>query len=95
VEALKGNSSWKAYPNPSSKGNYIHLELLDNQSIKNSQITVKISDMVGTEISSATFSTPKQVEEFVNQHLQSKNPGLYVLNLGWNNQTEISKLFIR
>jgi len=95
IDAIKSNTSWKAYPNPSNRGSYIHVELLDNLAQTKGQISVKISDMVGTEISSSTFSGPKEVEEFINQHLTSKNPGLYVVNLGWNDQVEMIKLFIR
>lgn len=95
IDPVKGSSSWKAYPNPSNKGTYIHLELMDNLTKTTGQISVKISDMVGTEVSSATFQNAKQVEEFVNQHLTNKNPGLYVLNLSWEGNSEMTKLFIR
>ncbi|MFC5191408.1 T9SS type A sorting domain-containing protein [Algoriphagus aquatilis] len=95
IDAVKGNSAWKAYPNPSHRGTYIHLELMDKLTQSANPIAVKISDMVGTEVSSATFEQPKQVEEFLNQHLVSKNSGLYVVNLSWDGQTEMIKLFVR
>ena len=84
-----------AYPNPSNRGAYIHVESTDNLAKMTGQISVKISDMVGTEVSSATFQDAKQVEEFVNQNLNTKNPGLYVLNLAWNGHSEMIKLFIK
>ena len=95
IDAVKGNTAWKAYPNPSNRGAYIHLESTDNLAKMTGQISVKISDMVGTEVSSATFQDAKQVEEFVNQNLNTKNPGLYVLNLAWNGHSEMIKLFIK
>lgn len=95
LDPVKGNSAWKAYPNPSNRGTYIHLELMDNLTQSANPISVRISDMVGTEVSSATFQNPKQIEEFVNQHLTGKNPGLYVLNLAWNGHSEMIKLFVR
>jgi hypothetical protein len=95
VDPVKGNSAWKAYPNPSNRGTYIRIELMDNLTKSKGLISVKISDMVGTEVSSASFQQPKQVEEFVNQHLTSKNSGLYVLNLSWDGNSEMIKLFIR
>lgn len=95
VDPVKGNSAWKAYPNPSNRGTYIRLELMDNLTKSKGLISLKISDMVGTEVSSASFQQPKQVEEFVNQHLTSKNSGLYVLNLSWDGHSEMIKLFIR
>ncbi|MCZ8160850.1 MAG: T9SS type A sorting domain-containing protein, partial [Microcystis sp. LE19-196.1B] len=95
IDAVKGNSAWKAYPNPSNRGTYIRIELMDNLTKSKGLISVKISDMVGTEVSSASFQQPKQVEEFVNQHLTSKNSGLYVINLSWDGNSEMIKLFIR
>jgi hypothetical protein len=95
ADPLKGNSLWKAYPNPSNRGTYIHLELMDNLAKTSGQISIKISDIVGTAVYSGTFQNPKQLEEFVNQHLSPINSGLYVLNLAWDGNFEMVKLFIR
>ena len=94
VESLPSSGTWVAYPNPSNKGNYLHVQLANPLRYADEAILVQISD--ATAVYNQTFSVknPRQVEEAVNQFLVNKKSGIYVLTVIWGNQQETLKLLI-
>ncbi|TXD76947.1 hypothetical protein ESW18_14160 [Algoriphagus ratkowskyi] len=91
VAALKGKSNWVAYPNPSSSGDYVVIDLLDLSAYNDEPIVMLISDVKGVS-RTYTLKQPNEVSEVVNDYLDQAHVGLYIVQLIWGEQNQQLKL---
>lgn len=91
VVALKGKSNWVAYPNPSSSGDYVIIDLLDLSTYNDEPIVVLISDVKGVS-KTYTLKQPNEIAEIVNAYLDQSHVGLYIVQLIWGDQSQQLKL---
>ncbi|MCE7057254.1 hypothetical protein LZF95_21415 [Algoriphagus sp. AGSA1] len=94
VPGLKGYSKWIAYPNPSSPGTYVKVELLDKSGYKDGKVIVQLSNVSGVAYS-YTVNSVEDVSEVVNQYLLQAAPGVHIVQLIWGNQSEHLKILRR
>ncbi|WP_158587686.1 beta strand repeat-containing protein [Algoriphagus lacus] len=94
VHPVDGSSTWVVYPNPSSSGSNVKVELLQKSSYREEPVQVMISDIRGiAEIYSG--AKPEEVSNLVNNYLEKARPGVYILQLVWGDRTEQHKLLRR
>ncbi|WP_191322024.1 beta strand repeat-containing protein [Algoriphagus aquimarinus] len=94
VKGLKGQSKWIAYPNPSSPGSYVSVDLLDRSSYRDEQILIKISDVKGV-FHSYTVRSVEDVSVAVNDYLEQAAPGIHIVQLIWGTNSEQLKIVRR
>ncbi|MEB2776208.1 hypothetical protein SYJ56_12870 [Algoriphagus sp. D3-2-R+10] len=94
VTGLKGKSNWIVYPNPSSPGNYVTVDLLNRSSFRDEQILIKISDVKGV-FQSYTVGTVEEVSIAVNKYLEQAAPGIHIVQLIWGDHIEQLKVLRR
>ncbi|SFA93011.1 PKD-like domain-containing protein, partial [Algoriphagus aquimarinus] len=94
VPSLKGQSKWIAYPNPSSPGNYVTVDLLDRSNFRDEQIIIKISDVKGV-FQSHSVNTIEEVSIAVNKYLEQAAPGIHIVQLIWGTNSEQLKIVRR
>ncbi|RAI83933.1 glycine-rich domain-containing protein, partial [Algoriphagus yeomjeoni] len=94
VKGLKGQSSWIVYPNPSSPGNYVTLDLLDRSSYRDEQILVRIANVTGA-FDSYSVRTIEDVSTTVNNYLEKASPGIHIVQLIWGEHSEQLKIIRR
>ncbi|MFC5625528.1 beta strand repeat-containing protein, partial [Algoriphagus winogradskyi] len=94
VKGLKGQSTWVVYPNPSSPGNYVTVDLLDRGSFRDEQIHIKISDVKGV-FNSYSVRSVEEVSLVVNDYLEKAAPGVHIVQLIWGPQSEQLKILRR
>jgi len=94
VKGLKGQSTWIAYPNPSSPGSYVSVDLLDRSSYRDEQILIKISDVKGV-FHSYTVRSVEDVSVAVNDYLEQAAPGIHIVQLIWGTNSEQLKIVRR
>ena len=91
VEPIKGNTSWIAYPNPSTLRSSITVDLLDRTGYADESILIRISDARGI-FESYSASNPDEVSAVINSYLDHANTGIHILHLIWGNKSEQLKL---
>ena len=91
VPSLNGKSRWIVYPNPSSSGNYVSLDLLDRSKYRDEHILVRVSDVKGV-FQSYSATTIEEVSEAVNYYLETAAPGIHIVQLIWGENTEQLKI---
>ncbi|MEB2780317.1 hypothetical protein U3A58_07920 [Algoriphagus sp. C2-6-M1] len=94
VPSLKGQSRWIVYPNPSSPGDFVTVDLLDRSNFRDEQILIKVSDVKGVY---QTYSV-RSVEEVgiaVNNYLEQAAPGIHIVQLIWGTNSEQLKILRR
>ncbi|WP_339703600.1 PKD-like domain-containing protein [Algoriphagus aquimarinus] len=94
VKGLKGQSTWIVYPNPSSPGSYVSVDLLDRGSYRDEQILIKISDVKGV-FHSYTVRSVEDVSVAVNDYLEQAAPGIHIVQLIWGTNSEQLKIVRR
>lgn len=94
VGSLQGKGTWIAYPNPSQRGSYIHIDLLNRAQYTDEVIAVQLSNPSGTIQSNFTLKNPEEVEKVVNDYLQNQKSGLYLMNIRWGSFTQSIKLLV-
>ncbi|WP_425636400.1 beta strand repeat-containing protein [Algoriphagus yeomjeoni] len=94
VKGLKGQSTWIVYPNPSSPGNYVTLDLLDRSSYRDEQILVRIANVTGA-FDSYSVRTIQDVSTTVNNYLEKAAPGIHIVQLIWGEHSEQLKIIRR
>ena len=94
VEGLEGSTSWIAYPNPSSMGSSVTVDLLDKSGFKDEAIQIRISDTKGIS-TSYSVSSSEEVNDVVNSYLSQSRQGLHILQLFWGDRSEVIKLIRR
>jgi hypothetical protein len=91
VDPINGSSTWVVYPNPSSSGSNVKVELIQKSGYREEPVQVLISDIRGiAEIYSR--AKPEEVGKLVNTYLEKARPGVYILQLVWGDRTEQHKL---
>ena len=94
VDPVDGSSTWVVYPNPSSSGSNVKVELIQKSGYREEPVQVMISDIRGiAEIYSG--AKPEEVSNLVNNYLEKARPGVYILQLVWGDRTEQHKLLRR
>lgn len=86
VESLKGSSSWIIYPNPTT-GKDFKLALIETEK----QVEGKVEARVATTSGQMEFFSDRDINnlsETIGTYLQTKAPGVYVLQLTWNSKVE-------
>ncbi|MBN3584106.1 hypothetical protein JYB64_17040 [Algoriphagus aestuarii] len=91
VPSLNGKSRWIVYPNPSSSGNYVSVDLLDRSKYRDEHILIRVSDVKGV-FQSYSVTTIEEVSEAVNYYLESAAPGIHIVQLIWGENTEQLKI---
>ncbi|WP_057939063.1 beta strand repeat-containing protein [Algoriphagus resistens] len=91
---LKGMSNWIIYPNPSSPGDFVKVDLLDRSNFKDEQILIKISDVKGV-FQIYSVSSIEEVSIAVNKYLEQAAPGIHIVQLIWGVQSEQLKILRR
>ncbi|WP_455423631.1 PKD-like domain-containing protein [Algoriphagus halophytocola] len=94
VKGLKGQTSWIVYPNPSSPGTYVTVDLLDRSSYRDEPIFVKIADVIGT-FETYSVRSIEEVSIAVNNYLEQAAPGIHIVQLTWGKHTEQLKILRR
>jgi hypothetical protein len=82
------------YPNPSSPGNYVTVDLLDRGSFRDEQIHIKISDVKGV-FTSYSVRSVEEVSLVVNDYLEKAAPGVHIVQLIWGAHSEQLKILRR
>jgi cytoskeletal protein CcmA (bactofilin family) len=95
VQPVSGKGTWTAYPNPSQKGTYIHIELLNKVNFNEETIAVQVSNITGTAHENFLIKNPADVEKVVNDFIAAKNAGLYLLNIRWGEFSETIKILVQ
>lgn len=94
VKGLKGQTTWIVYPNPSSPGTYVTIDLLDRGSYRDEKIFIKISDIKGV-FHSYTVSSVEEVSTATNGYLENAAPGVHILQIIWGEHSEQLKILRR
>lgn len=95
VGAADGKGTWTAYPNPSQKGTYLHIELLNKVNFNEENIAIQLSNPAGTSHENFLINNPADAEKVVNDFIATKNAGLYLLNIRWGEFSESIKILIQ
>lgn len=82
------------YPNPSSPGTYVTVDLLERGSYRDESIHIKISDVKGV-FHSYTVSSVEEVSVAVNDYLEKAAPGVHIVQIIWGTQSEQLKILRR
>ncbi|MEB2784527.1 beta strand repeat-containing protein [Algoriphagus persicinus] len=94
VPSLKGQSRWIVYPNPSSAGNYVTVDLLDKSNFRDEQILIKVSDVKGI-FQTYSVRSVEEVSIAVNNYLEQAAPGIHIVQLIWGAHSEQLKILRR
>ncbi len=86
VDALKGSSSWIIYPNPTTGRNF-KLALIESEKRQEGRVEARISPTSG-QMEFFSDSDIDMLSERIGSYLQTKSPGVYILQLTWNSKTE-------
>ena len=95
IEAVSGKGSWIAYPNPSFKGQYVHIDLLNSTAHNDEPIYIQLSNSSGTSITSIEVDKPSEVEKTINTFIEQQNTGIFVVKLNWGDFSEILKIQVK
>lgn len=95
IEAVIGKGSWVAYPNPSFKGQYVHIDLLNSTTHNDEPIYIQLSNSSGTSITSIQVDKPSEVEKTINTFIEQQNTGIFVVKLNWGDFSEILKIQVK
>ncbi|UZD21865.1 hypothetical protein [Algoriphagus halophytocola] len=91
VEPEESGTAWTAYPNPSSTGSEIAVELTQIDQYHEEPITLRLANMLG-EGQTLRLNSPKEVSETVTNWIRQKNKGLYILDIRWGSHAQQLKL---
>ena len=91
VDAVDSKSIWVAYPNPSSIGSEISVELLQLNQYQDELISLRLVNMLG-EGQSIMLSSPEDISQKVSEWLFTKKAGLYILDIRWGANAQKIKL---
>lgn len=91
VDAIDSKSVWVAYPNPSTIGSEISVELLQLNQYQDELISLRLVNMLG-EGESTMLTSPEDISLVVSEWLLSKKAGLYILDIRWGANAQQLKL---
>lgn len=92
LEAINSKGTWTSYPNPSVKGQTIHIDLLNKDSYSNEEIFLQISNVMGTISEVKNLNNPSDVEKEVNNFLSNQKQGAYLVKLVWGNFNQTMRI---
>jgi hypothetical protein len=93
VEAMRGTSYWRVYPNPTT-GNPINLELINGGIYNDEVVTVRIIAATG-QYDVVESVAGSSLNTLVSERLRNKAAGLYTLEINWGIYREYHKVILR
>ncbi|MCE7058182.1 autotransporter adhesin family protein [Algoriphagus sp. AGSA1] len=91
VDAINSKTVWVAYPNPSTHGSKISVDLLQLNQYQDELISLRLINLLG-EGESAILTTPEDISQVVSGWLLPKKAGLYILDIHWGTNSQQIKL---
>src|SRR5690606_30838011 len=93
VEAMRGTSYWRVYPNPTT-GNPISLELINGGIYNDEVVTVRIIAAKG-QYDVDESDAGSSLNALVSERLRIKAAGIYTLEISWGIYREYHKVILR
>jgi len=91
AEALESSDVWITYPNPSTSGSEIKIDLAQPAQYLDELIYIRFITFLGNG-NTQILSSPEQISPIVTDWLREQPAGIYILDIQWGPKTQKIKL---
>ncbi|WP_339752226.1 glycine-rich domain-containing protein [Algoriphagus aquimarinus] len=91
AEALESSDVWITYPNPSTSGSEIKIDLAQPDKYLDELIYLRFITFLGNG-NTQILSSPDQISPIVSDWLRNQRTGLHIIEIRWGNNTQLIKL---
>ncbi|TXE12679.1 glycine-rich domain-containing protein [Algoriphagus aquimarinus] len=91
AEALESSDVWITYPNPSTSGSEIKIDLAQPDKYLDELIYLRFISFLGNG-NTRILSSPDQISPIVSDWLRKQRSGLHIIEIRWGSKTQLIKL---